>query len=242
MMKLLDFLNANTLIVNTYGLFDYDVFSNRLGMRFGGRVLRKDYTAEQIKNAAQNVIDINKGFFQAISANILNPFRTWGETDVYTAGTERTDTTTPDLTDTTSPNLTDTSTPHLTTQTQNRGNDSVKADNNNSHYVNAFNNQGEPSPESSDKGGANSTNTYNSDVTTTQNGTSTVQHTGTSTVKHTGTNTVKMVNSGADNTDKSGWNLQDYQLAMEVYINFIDIVIDYVVKDILYLTIRKEDI
>lgn len=238
MILLLDFLDDNVLISNTYGLFDYGVFANRLAIRYGQRVLRDDFTDDQIKNAAQTAIDINKQFLTAMSARIIDPFKTWGETDIYNAGTSRTDTTTPNLTDTTTPNLTDTTTPNLTQKTEHRGTITGDGDGDEKHFVNAFDNQNAPAPDNSATNHSETTNTYNNDDTTTNTGTTTTTRMGNTTVKHTGTNTVKSENSGADTTEKTGWNLQDYQLAMDVYLNFIDIVIDFVVRDILYITVR----
>lgn len=250
MMLLLDYLDDNILIANTYNLFDYTMFANRFANRFGNREIRDDVTESRIANIAQNTIDINRTFLQGISNKVVNPFKTFGELTIYTAGTGFTDTTTPDLTDVrtpnltedTIPNLTETTTPDLTSTTTRTG--TVTDESAAANFVNTNNAETTSTPHDNQTGNGTTTNDLTDETKSTgsttrvQSGSSQTKRTGSETTKHSGTTTVQHDNTGQDTTDKSGYNLQDYQLAMEIYLNFIDIVVDLIAKDILKLVPR----
>lgn len=242
MMLLLELLQQYVLIENTHDLFDYKTFALRFETRFGKRRVRDDYTPEELQNVAQNTLDINAPFLQLFSAQTLDPFKTWGDNETFSAGTTRTDTTTPNLTDTTTPNLTDTTTPNLTDETKHTGTVSAESGSDiaNENFVNAYDNAETSNPLNNSKTHetGNQTNTFDNADTTTHNGTSTVTHSGNTTVEHTGNTTTKSENGGTDSRARWGWKVDDYEKVMAIYINFIDMVIDIIAKDILYIVVR----
>ena len=242
MMLLHEFLAQYVLISNTYDLFEYRVFALRMETRFGKRTLRKDYTPEEIQDVAQNTLDVNLLFFRGIAKQVLNPFKTWGETGDNMLGTGFTDTTTPDLTEVVTPNLTYTTTPNLIDETAHTGTvtDEQSSDGTQRNYVNAYNAATPSSPrdngETHAEGGG--TTTYDEKHKTTHTGSTSVARTGETTKIQSGTNVVKHVNEGVDSYTKAGWKIEEYNKVMTIYLSFIDLVIDYIVKDILYITVR----
>lgn len=244
MMLLHEFLQQYVLLEDTHGLFEYRQFALRLETRFGKRVLRKDYTPEEIQDVAQNTLDVNLLFFMEMSNQVLSPFKTWGEKGSNTLGTGFTDTTTPNLTETVTPDLTDTTTPNLTDATKHTGTvtDEQEGDSTQDNFVNAYNAATNSSPKDNSKSHATGNNitTYDNVDTTTHNGSTTVTHGGKTTKVQNGTNKVEHQNNGTDEYAKTGWNVSDYEQTMKAYYSFIDLVIDFIVRDILYLTIRHE--
>lgn len=244
-MLLHDFLNQYVLIEDTHALFEYSMFALRLETRFGRRIIRGDYTPAEIQNVAQNTLDVNLLFLTGISRQVLSPFKTWGETGTTTLGTGFTDTTTPNLTDTTTPDLQDTTTPDLTDETKHTGTvgDKQRINGSQDDFVNAYNTQSTSNPRNNSKTESNSngTTTFNNTDTTTHIGSTKTTHTGSTKVTRSGTNTVKHANEGTDEYDKSGWSIDDYNKALQAYVSFIDMVIDMIVPDILYITVRGGD-
>lgn len=84
-MTLIQFLATNTLLTNLYGFIDYSFFRARFLTRFGFRQMRKDLTAQQICEYAQNVVDINVDYLRHVITETFNPFQTWSETGTDTS-------------------------------------------------------------------------------------------------------------------------------------------------------------
>lgn len=232
-MLLHNFLQQYVLIENTHNLFDYSVFAKRFETRYGKRVIRDDYTPVEIQDVAQNTINVNLTFFTSLSEQVLNPFKTWNKVSTTDRTYDGTDTITPDLTDTTTHDLTDTIT-HSGTVTDEGD---THADGTKNDYINAFNSETSKPRENnkshSESGGKNTTTYDNSDTN---------KHDGTTTVVHSGTDTTTRKRDENETYTKAGFNTSEYVETLRIYYSFIDIIIDYVAKDILYVTVREEDI
>lgn len=187
MITLLDFLATNTLIENTHDIFNYDIFATRLLARYGFQNIRADLSEQQIKQYAQNIIDVNRGYYQSIFNHVLDPFKTWGEigdnngtTTINNNGTETTDyTTTMTGTNTIS------ASGNSTTTTENHG-----AENN---FRNAYNTPETPTPTDNSTNTNNSTNINNYTDNNTNTLTNTTKNGGTKTDTNNGTTTTTII-------------------------------------------------
>lgn len=214
MTTLLNFLSTNTLIENTHNIFNYDVFVTRFLARYGFQNLRGDLTTQQIKQYAQNVIDINADYYQTIFNHVLNPFETWGEngnnsgtTTITNTGTETTDYTT-----TNTDSVTITASGDNTTTTENSG-----AENN---FRNAYNTPETPTPTENSTNSANGKTVANYNDNTTNTRTGETKNGGTKTDNNNGSTTT------ANTNNRTGWTNTDALNTINNYLPAYDIIIN----------------
>lgn len=205
MMLLREFLSNNTLISNTYGIFDYQIFSDRFNYRLGRCKIRDDVELVDIPKIAQNAVDINEKFLRGVFSRVINPFETWGEN----GGNKGTKTEKIDNT------LTIT---HGAKNTQTQTGDET-LEQKNIHSVSAYNKYDEQTPENSDE----ETSTRSPNLTTTS------ENSGVDTNKTTADNNY----TDDENYNKTGYNMTDFETAWRLYLNAYDILINFIVPEIL---------
>lgn len=226
MTTLHNFLAANTLIENTHDIFNYDIFATRFLARYGFQNIRADLTEQQIKQYAQNIVDVNQGYYQSIFNHVLDPFKTWGEIgdNNGTTTTENNGTETTDYTTAITGTITILATGNSTTNTENNG-----AENN---FRNAYNAPETPTPtdNSTNSNTGINTNNYTDNNTNTQ--TNTTKNGGTKTDTNNGTTTT----TNKDN--KTGWNNSDALNTINNYLPAYDIIINDVAAVIIDVSIN----
>lgn len=248
MMLLRDYLADNTLITNTHNIFDYNLFRQRLLVRFGNRAIREDIPAEYISIYAQNTIDINVDYFKFLLSDVINPFATWAETETHgdsgestktettTGGkkTEHSGTITTADSGTVNNTIDNTVTDKNTSQTVNPT--TSKTTNN----VNAYNSLESVPHDSTDVSSTNNSDTeFNGSTTTAGTSAETRNLTNTQTFANSDSDTTSGSNNAQNNYTnsgnykKSGYNVNDFQRVLQMSYNAYDTIIDYVVKDIL---------
>lgn len=247
-MILRDFLAANTLIADTHNIFDYDTLAARLRVRYGNQRVRCDISTDDIKATAQNTIDINTEYFRALFSNVVNPYKTWGETDTHNdTGTEnKTNSGTSDTTNKHTGTITNADTGTITHNgtTDNTLTGTTHTDNpttsNTTNNVNAYNSTTAVPRDNSTTTNTNTNDTnYNDTGKTTTANTETRDTTATQTLNNT--DTINTANSGTEEITKnnsggytkSGYNIDDYLTATRAYYAAYDIVIDFLARDIL---------
>ena len=78
-MTLYEYLGSNTLISNTYNIFNYNFLATRLKVLYGSRTIRPEI---DISEAAQNYVDIYKNYLSALFQfdNEYNPMNAFEDT------------------------------------------------------------------------------------------------------------------------------------------------------------------
>lgn len=254
-MLLLDYLKSNTLISNTHGIFDYNLFKQRLIVRYGKREVREDIPLEYIAIYAQNTIDINVDYFQFLMSNVVNPFETWAENETHTNNGENTTSGTNGGTKTIAHSGDITATDggtvnrNVNTEVKNTGtahgeNPTTSTVENN---VNAYNSEvAVPHDNSKTTNTNTSDNNYDDKSTTTGTDGETRDLTKKQTFNNTDSETTTGNNSetgkfsDSGNYKKSGYNINDVQTALQMQYNAYDTIIDCVIRDIL-ITVAEID-
>lgn len=250
MMLLRDYLQDNVLISNTHSIFNYDLFKQRMIVRYGAREIRDDMPVEYISVYAQNTIDINTEYFKFLFSNVVNPFETWAETETHGENGENTKTGTTggtkNLGHTGTITTTDSGTVNNTIS--NSVTDSNTAHNENpttsktSNNVNAYNSQTAVPRDNTETINTNTSDSnYNGETKTTGTNGEIRDLTNTQTFANsdnettTGTNNEQNNFSNTGNYTKSGYNINDFQTALLMQYNAYDTIIDCVIRDILII-------
>lgn len=239
-MKLKEYLLSHTLITNTYNIFDYERLITRLKIRYGNQYLRRDVEVEEIADIAQNVIDVNADYFKNLFSGVINPFETWGEKESRNDKVIDETTNTVQTTNTTEHTGTITNADEGTIQRegngQTRGKSSQPTENTSTTSVNAYNSSTASPRDTTTSKGTTSTeyednNTNNSTETRNITNTQTNNNTDKTTMENSGKINKTRNSDGMYN--RNGYNINDYITAVRVYNNAYDIIINYIVNDIL---------
>lgn len=248
MMLLLDYLKDNTLITNTYEIINYDYLSTRFRVRYGKRQMREDLNIDDYSEYAQNVVDINIGFFRNLLENVLNPFDSWAEhgTNTDSGETTKSDTTNGSTDISHSGNVEHTASGTISNtnsgENTNSGTSNVNSPTTTEtqNKINAYNSTTSvPANDSKTTVAANSDTTYNDKQTLSGSNTETrdtsnkdIYNNSDNTTTNTTTNG-KQNTSNSGNYSKQGYNIRDYEIALDVYNSAYDIIIDYIAREIL---------
>ena len=252
-MTLSEYLSNNTLISNTYDLFNYEYFKTRFNSIYGNRKIRDDKGEMGIAIIAQNVIDINEPFIRNMFSKTLDPFATWGEKGTNSEIGENTHKNTNTLDGSTTTTQNTTNTDSGTVKNTNGGTVSVAVDNtqtpnttsttNNSVY--AYNSTTAAPHDNStttnsgsvkDIGSSTTTNDLNSNET--RNLTQETKGEGSATTNQT------ISDSGTDNHningnyEKSGYSLDEYERVKRYYTSVYDYIIGLIAPEILKVVIE----
>lgn len=248
MMLLRNYLAENTLINNTYNVINYDYLASRLRVRYGNRPLRKDLTITDIAIYAQNTIDINIDFFRNLLDNVINPYETWGETETHENNGETTNTNSTNgettvnhsgsVEHTNDGTITDNNNGETTNSGTSSGSNPTTTQTNNK--VNAYNSTTSvPYDESETIVTATNETNYNDKQVLTGNNTQTRELSAKDIYNNSDKTTTdnnsngKQINASNGNYSKKGYNISDYDIALHAYNSAYDIIIDYIVRDIL---------
>lgn len=248
MMILLDYLRNNTLIVNTYNIINYDYLSRRFRVRYGKRELREDLTLADYSDFAQNVVDINIDFFRNLLENVLNPFESWNENGTNSDSGELTKNNSSNgstdvahngnVEHTSSGTITDDSNSENTTT--GTSNTSAPSTTETQNKINAYNSVNSvPANDSKTTVTSNSDTNYNDKQTLIGSNTQTLDTSNKDIYNNSDNTTTTTTANEKQNTNnsgvysKQGFNVKDYEIALNVYNSAYDIIIDYIAREIL---------
>lgn len=247
-MILSSYLETHVLINNTYDVLDYNVFRTRLITRYGKREMRIDLEIEDYEKIAQNVIDVNLPFFRSLLENTLNPFSSWIEKgeSLNTNDTVTDSNTTTNGEVTHSGNVEHTASGTITNAGSNETTDSGTSNENNptssitKNKVNAYNSvESVPSNESAITGTSTRENSYSGTQTSNLSNTETLDTSHKDIYNNSDTNTSNVQLKDTQNTTennnytKSGFKIGDYEAALRIYYSAYDIIVDFVIREIL---------
>lgn len=223
-MTLQEYLMNNTLITNTYGIFDYNTLKARLIARWGKRKILDG----NIADIAQNALDVEREYYEGLFNQTISPLKTWSETTSENSSENGSNNQTNSSLSTTEHTGTvgreNTSTAENKGSNQNSGTNS----NTNTHNVWAYNSS-DKLPENSDEnsGTQSASGEYNENNESSSNETETLN-------TKDETNNSGSVNgtsekSGSRNIERYGYNLSDSLQIINTRFAAYDILINDIV-------------
>lgn len=233
-MTLSEYLKEHDLITDVYDInLDLNYFKSRFLYRYAKRTMRDDLTADEIANAAQNVVDINKDFLKNIFDSVVNPFVSRSEKIDFSEESDTSKNGNFKNTEITTNNvdgeyngggsITDNGT--ATTESVNN--------NTNKHYVNAFNSSADDNLSTKDTGETTDKATQTNNATQTRNILDKTTTKSNGNKNTNGENNETGKNKIVRTENKIGFEFDTYSQTFKVYVNAYDFLINLISQEIL---------